>query len=689
MKRIITLIACACVLALPGFGKKLDRSKAPEPGPAPEIKIGAYQFFEMENGLKVYVVENHKLPTLSVSLRLNNDPVLEKDKVGYIEATGQLLMRGTTTRTKLQLDQEIDFLGARIMASSNGLYAGALSKHSEPLFELISDIILHPAFPEPELAKIKKQMDAGLKSIKTDPQQILSRVKAHVLFGKDHPYGEILTDQSLKAFSVEDCRNYYNTYFRPNVGYLSIVGDITLPKAKALVAKYLSKWERKEVPHHTYDAPAVPDKTQVIIVNKEGAVQTVLALSAPEKYSINAPDYLAGRVMTFILGGGGGRRLYNNLREDKGLTYGAYSQLEADKLIGSFNATAQVRNEVTAEAIKAFKFEFDKIRDEPVPAEELAQVKSRMAGAFAMSLEHARTVSRFAITTAIYNLPADFYTNYLKNLEAVSIKQISESAKKFVPHENGYIFAIGNADALKKDLAEFGEIHVLDVNGEPVSEMIPIPEGMTADKVIEDYLQALGGKDKLKLVKTLASKGTFATMGMDLQYSEARIEPGKFTMEIQMNGQSMVKQVINGDKGYIMQMGQKKDFTPEELKKMKTRGLIFPELHLKELGDTMELIGIEAINDKNAYKVKFTDESGDAHSVFYDMDSHLKVKIVSSQDTPQGSIPVSVEINEYKEVDGVKIPCVTVIQQGTQNMKQTLTEILVNTKIDESIFAVQ
>ena len=684
MKKIIGCL----FLILPLFAAKVDRSKAPTPGQAPEVKIGDYQSFELENGLKVYVVENHKLPTLNISLQLDRDPVLEKDRAGYIDAAGQLLMRGTKTRSKLQLDEEIDFLGARVRTTSRSLFAECLSKHSDALFELIGDIILNPSFPESELTKIKTEMDAGLQSMKDDPDAIIERVRAAVSFGKNHPYGELLTPESLAKFTVEDCRSYYQTYFRPNIGFLSIVGDISLPKAKELVMKHLGSWEKKDVPTHTYETPVKPKKPQVIIVNKEGAVQTLLCLCDTVDYKISDADYMAGLLMNAILGGGGGRRLYNNLREEKGFTYGAYSRLVSDPLTGSFSAEAKVRNEVTKDAVKAFQAEFNRIRTEPVPEEEMKQVKAYVAGSFVRSLEEPSTISQFAINTAIHNLPKTFYHDYLKSIENISQEQIMGTAKNYIPGDSGYIFAIGNTDTLKKDLADFGDIAVLDINANPVREVASMPEGMTASIIIEGYLAAIGGKEKLDAIKSIASTGTFSTMGMELQYKDFKSEPGKFAMEISMNGQPMVKQILNSQKGYVMQMGQRKDFSEQEAAEMKNRSVIFPELHWATQGIITELSGIENLDGINAYKIQLTEENGKSRTVYYDMTSYLKIKALSSEDGPQGPIQVSMEITGYQDFGGVKMPSEIKIQQGPQLMKMTLTDIQINPTIEESAFKV-
>lgn len=676
-------------LLTPLFAATVDRSKAPEPGPAPEIRMGAYQQFELDNGLKVFVVENHKLPVLSLSLQLDRDPILEGSKKGYVEATGELLMRGTVNRTKLQLDEEIDFLGARIQATSDSLFARSLSKHRESLFELVADIILNPAFSEEELAKVKKQTEAGLQSMKDNPDQILNRVRDASLYGKEHPYGELLTEETLKSYTIDDCKAYYEAYFRPNIGYLSIVGDITVEEAKQLVEKHLGSWKKAEVPSHSYDVPVNPKKTQVVIVHKEGAVQTALALGNLASYRIKDENYFSARLMNAILGGGGGRRLYNNLREEKGLTYGAYSRLSQDRLIGSFSATAKVRNEVTKEAVDAFRDEFAKIRAEVVPADELKDVKAYVAGGFIRSLEQPQTVSRFAITTAIHELPQDFYQNYLKSLEKVTQEEIQKAAANYVPAENGYIFAVGDKETLKKALASYGDIHILDVNADPVKTTPKIPEGMTAAKVIEGYIKAIGGAEKLKKVHASSSQGNFNMMGMVMPYRDYRVEPDKYAMVIEMNGQVMMKQVLNGDKAMAIQMGQKQMLGEKEAAKMKRNAIHFSELLWGNEEVSTTLKGMQDLEGTVNYAIAVEYANGDTQTHFYNAETFLKTKVTSSIDTPQGPMAQSVQILEYKDVDGIQYPVKIQIKSGPQVMDLSLDTVSFNPELDETIFSVE
>jgi zinc protease len=317
---------------------KLDRSKLPADAPAPQIKIGKPETFELPNGLKVFVVENHKLPRVAVNLVLDREPLLEGDKVGTSGFAGQLMMNGTKSRTKAQLDEEVDFIGANLNTSSTGAFGRALSKNAARLFELMADVVLNPAFPQAELDKLKKQTKSALATQKDNPSAIANKVASIVMFGQNHPYGEQQTEATVDNISVADLQNYYNTYFRPNIGYLAVVGDITPAQAKALVEKSFGSWQRADVPKPTYPAPAPIAKTKIALVDRPASVQSVLSVVYPVILKPYSPESIPGSVMNDILGGGDAR-LYNNLREKHGYTYGAYSGLSSDRLLGNHERT--------------------------------------------------------------------------------------------------------------------------------------------------------------------------------------------------------------------------------------------------------------------------------------------------------------------------------------------------------------
>jgi len=289
MKNKILILLVLFAFVSMNYGQ-LDRSKRPQPGPAPVINLGNYDSFTLANGLKVFVVENHKLPKVSFNLIVDRDPVNEKDKAGYIDMAGQLLRTGTKTRTKDKIDQEVDFIGASLSTSSTGVFGSSLKKHVTKLLDIMSDVVLNPQFKQEELDKIKKQTLSGLASQKDDPNSIASNVATVLTYGKDHPYGELTTEATVGNITLDDLNGYYSTYFKPNISYLAIVGDIKKDEAKKLVEKYFGKWKKGEVAKNTFATPSQPLLAKVAMVDRAASVQSVINITYPIDLKVGSPD---------------------------------------------------------------------------------------------------------------------------------------------------------------------------------------------------------------------------------------------------------------------------------------------------------------------------------------------------------------------------------------------------------------
>ncbi|MBN1299926.1 MAG: insulinase family protein [Melioribacteraceae bacterium] len=671
---------------------QIDRSKVPEPGPAPEIQIGDYESFTLSNGLQVFVVENHKLPRVAFSLVLHRDPVLENENAGYISITGQLLRTATKTRTKDQLDEEIDFIGASISTSPAGVFASSLSKHTEKLLDLMSDVVLNAVFKQEELDKIKKQTISGIKASQDDPNAIANNVRKALLYGKDHPYGEIETEESVNSITIELCKKYYDTFFKPNIAYLAVVGDITSGEAESLIEKYFSAWEKKDVPSFEYKNPRAPLIRKVALVNRPNSVQSVINVTYPINLKNFSEDDIKVSVLNRILGGGMSSRLFRNLREDKAFTYGAYSAFASDRLVGSFRAYCEARNSVTDSAVTEFLNEMRKIRDEKVDADELEAAKNYLIGSFARSLESPQTVASFALNIARYNLPKDYYKNYLKNVQAVTAEDLQQMAKKYIKPNNAYVLVVGKADEVADKLKPFsisGKLDYYDMFGneyDPTKKALP--EGLTAESVIEKAIVALGGKENLEKVidKKSTLKGEIQGMSIILEiYQKA---PDKYYQKFDMG---MMKQEtwFDGEKGKTVAMGREVPLEGDQLNEMKVEATLNLPLKLAELGITPELTSMEQVDGKDAYVINLNLPSGKYWSQYYDVNSGLLLKQVRTMDSPQGSITVTSQFSDYKEVEGVMYPHVITNSFGPQSITLTLEKIEINIGLDNSVFSVQ
>lgn len=666
---------------------QVDRSKLPEPATPRPIEIGNFETFELKNGLKVFIIENHKLPRVAYNLQFDRPPLLEGDKAGYLSMFGQMLRTGTDTRTKEQLDEEIDFLGASVFGGSSSVFASGLSKYEEKIIELMTDVAFNPTFPSEELEKIRKQTISGLAANKEDPNAIASNLNSKILYGSDHPYGEIQTEETTNNITADDFANYHDTYFRPNIGYLAVVGDVDVKQTKKLIKAYFSNWEAKAVSKPTYETPKAPEKNQVNIVNRSNSVQSVINISYPIVLPIGHPDAIGVRVMNAILGGGFSSKLNMNLREDKGYTYGARSSLSSDELVSNFNASASVRNEVTDSSVVQMIYEMTQMIDGNITDEELELAKNSIAGSFSRSLESPQTVASFAVNSSIYKLPADYYSSYIQKLQALTSDDIKALAKKYIKPENAHINIVGKGSDISEKLKAFGEVKYFDTYGNEVDpSMAKLPEGLTADKVINKYIAAIGGKEKLKAVKNVMMKMSASVMGQSMEIEITKAVPNLMRTEVKMGGNVVQKIVFDGQKGKTSGMGGEQVVEGDKAKEMAFQAIIFEELMYKEVGAETKLSGVENIDGKDAYGIEVTVE-GNTTTRYYDAESGFLVRVSKTVEGPQGAMTMSQDYSDYKEYGGIMFPAGGKQPLNAQmKMDLTVTEVVVNGQLSSDLF---
>ena len=673
-------------------GGTLDRSIPPTAGAAPEIKIGNYDKFTLTNGMEVIVVTNDKLPRVSFSLEVDVDPVLEGEKAGMVDLTGQLMRRGTKSMNKAELDEEIDFIGARLNTSGTGISASSLSKHQGKLLNLMSEIILNSNFKDEELEKLKKQTISGLAANKEDANAIAGNVADVLNYGKNHPYGEITTEETVKNITVKDCEKYFDAYFKPNTTRLIIVGDVNSKTIKSDLEKYFGKWKKGEVPTNKYDAPSAPKAAEVAFVNKEAAVQSVITITYPIDFTPGSQDAIKASVMNSILGGGGfSARLMQNLREDKAYTYGAYSRLSSNELVGSFLASASVRNEVSDSSVTEFLYEMKRMRDTKVDAADLSKTLNKMTGSFSRALERPETVARFAKNIEKYNLPKDYYKNYLKNLRAVTADDIQAMAQKYLQPNNAHILVVGNQEEVANKLAKFsadGKVHFYDVYGEPIVETkFEIPTGLTGKDIAKDFLITIGGVDKLEAVETVEINGTMSSMGSVLQMNQ-KIETGKkLSLEVTMNGQVLQKQVFDGKN--LSNAGRVIKISGKELESIEIQTYVVDELYFMKKNYEMDLKGLDKVDGKDVYKVAVTSPNGVKSTHYYDVKSKLKVRSITTNSSPMGEISMTADVSDYRTVgNGILVAHKQKQQAGPQVIEAEIKSVEINKGFKDDVFGI-
>lgn len=679
MKKVIYILAS---LFLTVTMQAQDRPM-PQAGPSPTVNVGKPETFKLKNGLTVLVVENHKLPRVSYTLTMDNAPYAEGSKKGVSDLLSAVIGSGTKKMSKEAFNEEIDFLGANINFWASGAAGSGLSKYSNRILELMADGALNPVFTQEEFDKQKAKMIEGLKSDEKSVSAVSSRVTDLLIYGKNHPAGEYVSEETLNNVTLNDVVENYNTYFVPGNAYLVIVGDVKVKDVKKQVKKLFENWTAGTAPNITYTDPKDVQYTQIDFVDMPNAVQSEISVVNVSNLKMTDKEYFAAILANQILGGGGEGRLFLNLREAHGWTYGSYSSLGANKRVSSFRATASVRNTVTDSSIVEILNEMKRIRTDLVSEEDLKNAKAKYIGNFVMQIEKPSTVASYALRTETQNLPADFYENYIKNINAVTPEDIRNAAQKFFKADNARIVIVGKAaDVLPGLESRKLPINYFDKYGNPTQKPVlnkPIPAGVTAKTVLEGYINAIGGEKAVKGVKTLYTKASGVVQGTPLELTVKTTADHKMFVEMTAMGMSMMKQVVNNKEGYMVQQGQKMAVEGEKLEEMRKGAVPFDELNLVNNAN-VTLTGIETINGTDAYAVK-----NDDTTLYFDTKTGLKIAEAKEMEQMGQKMTQTTYYSDYKDVKGVKIPYKLTMNVGI-DIELTVSEAKINEGVSDADF---
>ena len=654
----------------------------PTPGPSPTINIKKPQTFSLPNGLKVMVVENHKLPRVSYNLTIDTAPYSEGAKKGVSELTGSIMGSGSKDLSKDKFNEEVDFLGADINFSINGASASGLSKYSKRILELMAEGALHTQFTQEELDKSKAKFIEGLKSQEKSVPVVSARVTDVLAFGKSHPAGEFVSEETLNNVSLADVKKFYSEYFVPGNAYLIIVGDVKFKDTKKMVEKLFGSWTKAVAPNQSYADPLNVQYTQINLVDMPNAVQSEIGLVNTVKLEMNSKDYFAVLIANQVLGGDFNSYLNMNLREAHGWTYGARSAIGGSRYVSKFRSSSQVRNAVTDSAVVEFVKELKRIRTDKVDEATLKSVKAGYIGRFVMQIEKPQTVARYALNIETENLPADFYENYIKNINAVTAEDVMRVANKYFLADNTRIVVVGKASEIGSGLEKLGiPMFYFDKYGNPIDKPVgkkEVPAGVTAKTVVDSYIKAIGGEKALKAVKSLTMVASGTVQGTPLELVTKTTSTNKQLVEMKAMGMTMMKQVTNEKGSYSEQQGTRRDLTAEEFAEKKAGTNIFQEL--SPAINSAKLTGIETMDGKDVYVLV------DGKTTrYYDVATGLKV--AESQTIEQGTqkMTQTTSYDDYRKVKDIKVPYKINMNVGI-DIELTVTDVKINEGVTDADF---
>ena len=424
----------------------------------------------LENGLRVVVFENERLPLVNFRLAFFagdiHDPA---EHHGLTSAMATQLTEGTESYSSLQLAEKVERLGASISAHASydftTISASSLSLYADEMIDLLAEVTLRPTFPEEELDLYRRNTVESLKFQRSQPPFLAAEQAARHIYGT-HPYSRVSpTAAEIEKLTRQDLVRHHRRTLIPNNAILIVVGDIKRDELIAQLNDKFAGWEQGSLPSNDFDTPPTRSGRTLTIVDRAGSAQSniVIANSGIKRLD---PDYFPVLVMNQVLGAGASSRVFMNIREDKGYTYGAYTRVDAKMLAGDFEATAEVRNEVTGASLKEFFYELERIRNERVSDEEIADAKSFLTGVFPIRAETQEGLTGLLVNQQIYGLPDDYLQQYRANVDAVTAEQIQEAARKHIRPDEVAIVIVGDADEIMEQVKEYADtVEVYDTEG--------------------------------------------------------------------------------------------------------------------------------------------------------------------------------------------------------------------------------
>lgn len=439
-----------------------------------QVKLPRAEEATLKNGLRVVLLENHKVPTFSMQMVVLGGGLADPaDKHGLASSVAALLREGTQKRSSKDIAEQIESLGATLNAGAglssltSNVTAFGLIETLDQTLDLFADVTRNPSFPKDEIEKYKTRTLSQLQLQRSDPQFLAQERFNRAIYG-EHP-GALTAPpvEALKSITTEDLARYHATYYRPNNAILAVVGDITMKELMPKIEKAFGDWQRGDVPSMQIPSAPTQGNARIYLVDRPNSVQTAIQLGALGIERTD-PDYFGVLVMNQIFGGGPAARLFLNLREDKGYTYGAYSGFTGSKFRGVVVAQSNVRTDVTEGAMREFMYELKRIREEKVTPEELDNAKRAIVGGFALSLEQPQALLQNIITQKLYNLPADYWDTYPQRVSAITTEDVQRVAQKYLDLGHLQVVAVGDASKTRDILNKYGSVEVFDADGKPV-----------------------------------------------------------------------------------------------------------------------------------------------------------------------------------------------------------------------------
>jgi zinc protease len=663
---------------------KPDLNVKPAPLAATDFQFPKYEEFTLDNGLHVFVIENHEQPLVTLSLTMRGGEAYDpKGKEGTAAIAGDLLGKGTKTRNALQIAEALDGVGASIGVSTTGesmtMSASFIKKHSGIVIDIFAEQLRDPLFDQSELDKLKQQYVASIASRRSRPVEIAQALSRKVIYGMENPLARRTLESTIKAVTREDVSAFHASYMRPNSASLAIVGDITADEARTMLGKYLGGWKKGvrpevEIPDMKTEAPGV------YFVPRKGSVQSTVIVCAAGP-PVRASDFDATSIMASYIGSGFGSLLFNTLRETYSYTYSPFSLLTRGRRYNRFACGSEVRTSVTDSALKVILSELRKLADEGPDEEAIKRRIALEVGQYRIAFERPSTVAAVLQNSWLNEVPVDDVINYTRRIESLSSAEIQRSAQQYLNMFNLRIVVVGSPDVRSK-LEPFGKIIEYTLDLEPAKEAPYETVAMSIDELVQKHKQSLGSVDAVQTIRTSAT-AKMVFQGKEYSGTMTRIQKrdNKEFSELDL-GVMKQQQWVDGSSAWTSLMGGPASATPsDEAAQLKQEARMFPLVTVLADGYKATIKG----KRDGQIELETTSPLGVNERYYLDAATMMISRHDKDDVTPGGSVTTVERFSDYSPVAGVMLPSKFQIQNTLFSMEFDLKHE-VNASVEDSMF---
>lgn len=518
------------------------RSAPPPPLQPHPITIPAPRETVLANGLTIVVVEDSRLPLVSYRLAFRVGGAFDPPHLpGLTDLLAGLLPEGTESKTSREIADEVARMGASLSAGANSDYtivaASALAMFNDRILELMAEVVLQPSFPENEVELAKQNTKESLRQQRAQPSFLASEMVSRIMFG-DHPYSVVApTPESIDRTSRDEFVNFHRAKLVPNNAVFIVVGDVQYDQIVSRLESLFSGWERGADIVTNFPAPPVRTRRTAYLIDRRGSAQSNIVI-ANSGIVRTSSDYFPTMLMHTVLGANASSRLFMNLREEKGYTYGAYTNLDARRTAGTFRATAEVRTPVTGDSLKEFFYELNRIRNEPVSAKEIADAKSYLTGVFPIRLETQEGLTDQLVQIKMLNLPDNYLQMYRDRVQAVTIEEIQRVAQKYVKPDEAALIVVGDGTSVLEQIKPYCEdIEIYNTSGKrktPESSGVTDPVGSWSIELETPLGQSIPATLRISRVGEGLS-GTFSSEMGDADLGRVELHDNSFQSSTSLN----------------------------------------------------------------------------------------------------------------------------------------------------------